>query len=154
MDESRLSEIIARIIEGQGNQERINPAWIATEAMLLIDPAKIVQQQVPLAYLAAHLHLRQIARAECRHLFEDNTHDKRQHELFPGLQWRYPAAHQKDNGEPVYVLLNQLTPEDVSYNVVRLNGEAVEKQRHARRLIAWAKKKFGRQFKAPRLKRA
>ena len=36
--------------------------------MLLIDPTKIVQQQVPLAYLAAHLHLRQIARAKCRDL--------------------------------------------------------------------------------------
>jgi hypothetical protein len=153
LDESKLSEIVARVIEGHWQKERINPAWIATEAMLLIDPSKVVQQQFPLAYLAAHLHLRQLARAECRKLFEEDG-DKRQADLFPGLQWRYPAAHQKDNGEPVYVLRDLLTPKDVSYNVLRLNNEAIEKQRHARRLIAWAQKKFGRQFKAPTLRRA
>jgi hypothetical protein len=154
MDEKQLGEIVARVVEGRSNQDRINPAWIATEAMLLIDPTKIVQQQVPLAYLAAHLHLRQIARAKCRDLFGEGDGDKRQHELFPGLQWRYPTEHKRDNGEPEYVLLNLMTTADVLYNVERLNSEALEKQRHARRLIAWARKKFGRRFKAPTLQRA
>jgi hypothetical protein len=154
MADQKLVEIVGRVIDLRRAEPRLNSVWVATEAMLLIDPRKSTQRRFPLAYLAAHLQLRQIARSEFRQVFDDDVAgDKRQHELFPGLQGRYPVAH-KPGEEPEYVLRDLLTPEDVIYNVLRLNGEAIEKQRHARRLIAWAQKKFGRDFKAPKLKRA
>ncbi len=92
VDPEALSAIVAGIVDLRHDASRISPAWIATEAMLQIDPKRTIQRRFPLAYLASHLQLRQIARAQCRKSFEeDDPSDDRQHELFPGLQWRYPA---------------------------------------------------------------
>jgi hypothetical protein len=154
--ESPLVEIVARIVDLRRDQGRISPSWVATEAMLQIDPEKVIQQRFPLAYLASHLELRQIARSVCRGLFEDDddkSGDSRQHELFPDLQWRYPAAKSKDQEEPEYVLRELMEPEDVYYNVSRLRAEAETKLRHADALEAWAKKKFGRRFRPPKRQR-
>src|SRR5262249_6654900 len=99
--ESPLVEIVARIVDLHRDQHRLSPSWVATEAMLQIDPSRVIQQQYPLAYLSSHLQLRQIARTVCRGLFEDDKPgDGRQHELFPDLQWRYPGAKSKDQEEP------------------------------------------------------
>jgi hypothetical protein len=117
---------------------------VATEAMLQIDPNRVIQQQYPLAYLSSHLQLRQIARSVCRGLFEDDKPgDGRQHVLFPDLQWRYPAAKSKDREEPEYVLRELQELEDVYYNLSRLRSEARAKLRHADALSAWAKKNSG-----------
>jgi hypothetical protein len=87
--ESPLVEIVVRIVDLRRDQPRTRPSWVATEAMLQIDPNRVIQQQYPLAYLSSHLQLRQIARSVCRGLFEDDKPaDGRQHELFPDLQWR------------------------------------------------------------------
>jgi hypothetical protein len=150
-EEGALVEIVARIVDLRRDQGRISPSWVATEAMLQIDPRREIQQRFPLAYHSSHQHLRQIARSQCRSLFEDDEpRDSRQHELFPGLQWRYPAARSKDQEEPEYVLLELLALEDVYYNLSRLRAEARAKLNHSDALEAWAKKKFGRRFRPPR----
>jgi hypothetical protein len=150
--ESPLVEIVAQIVDLRREQQRISPSWVATEAMLQIDPKRVIQRRFPLAYLSSHLQLRQIARGVCRGLFEedDKPGDRRQHELFPGLQWRYPAARSKDQEEPEYVLRELLALEDVYYNLSRLRAEASAKLSHSDALEAWAKKKFGRLFKPPK----
>ena len=63
-----LSAIVAKIIETRRNEVRINPSWIATEALLEIDPDKV---SLPLVYLGCHLELRQIARGLLRQHFEE-----------------------------------------------------------------------------------
>ena len=137
-EESRLVEIVARIIDVRRSQVRINPSWIATEALRELDPSR---RSVELVCLGCHLQLRQIARAQCRKLFEDDEEDADigQRELFTGLQWRYPAAHSKDKNEPEYVLREHMTDVDIGYNVARLRAEAEAKQKHADALEAWGR---------------
>ena len=103
--------------------------------MLLLDGGRI---SPALVYLGCHLQLRQIAREMLRGKFEPDASadDDAQHELFPSLQKRYPAAR-SSNDNPEYVLLEELTAIDVAYNVARLRGEARAKQRHADALEAW-----------------
>src|SRR5215467_432595 len=98
-----LTNIVARIIDTRRAELRISPSWVATEAMIEIDPDR---SSVELVYQGCHLQLRQIARSLLRLHFE-NANDpaddeSAQHELFPELQWRYPAAHSA-GGEPQYV---------------------------------------------------
>ena len=133
-EEGQLAEIVARIIEIRRTQVRVNPSWIATEALKEIDPAN---RSHPLVRTGCHLQLRQIARAHCRKLFEDDDDDSEPHFAdFKELQWRYPAAHSKDKSEPEYVLLDQLSRIDVEYNVQRLQREGQAKLDHADALKA------------------
>jgi hypothetical protein len=136
-EESQLAEIVARIIDIRRTHVRIVPSWIATEALKEIDPAN---RSHPLVRAGCHLQLRQIARAQCRNLFEDgDTIDDGEPEFtgFKELQWRYPAAHSKGKPEPEYVLLDQLSRADVIYNVRRLRREGQAKLKHADALEAW-----------------
>ena len=71
-EESQLTEIVARIIDIRRAQVRVNPAWIATEALKEIDPAN---RSVPLVSLGCHLQLRQIARAQCRKRYAPSDAD-------------------------------------------------------------------------------
>ena len=81
---------MARVIELRRSQRRISPSWVATEAMQLLDPGRASLEVV---YGGCHLHCRQIAREQLRKKFEPAEQDKSgQHELFLGLQWRYPTA--------------------------------------------------------------
>lgn len=136
-EESQLAEIVARIIDIRRAQVRINPSWIATEALKEIDPAA---QSVRLVRQGCHLQLRQIARAQCRHLFEDSD-DITQPRFteFEDLQWRYPTVRSKTQDEPEYVLRDQMTAADIRYNVARLRQEANAKQAHADALEAWGR---------------
>lgn len=140
-EEGQLAEIVARIIEIRRTQIRVNPSWIATEALKEIDPAN---RSHPLVRTGCHLQLRQIARAQCRKLFEDddNEDDNDNEPPFIGfkeLQWRYPAARSKDKPEPEYVLLDRLSHADVEYNVQRLRREGQAKLDHADALEAWGR---------------
>src|SRR5260221_7641515 len=137
-----LRNVIQAIIDVHGAEERITPAWIATEAMINLG-AQELQQSMPRVYLAAHLHLRQLARHACRKQFEadpdgdgDDALDPAQQELFPGLQTRYPSAHAK-NEEPSYVLRDAMSARDVSFNVKRLRREGKTKLGRADALEAW-----------------
>ena len=137
-DESQLVEVVARIIDVRRSQVRINPSWIATEALKEIDPDS---RSRPLVRVGCHLHLRQIARGQCRKLF--GSHDgggvDDQGEMFEELQWRYPTARSKEEDEPQYVLRQHMSSDDIAYNVARLRSEARAKLAHADALEAWGK---------------
>lgn len=128
-----LYEIITRVIENRADEITINPAWIATEAMAVSDPDGTAN---PTVYHGCHLQFRQIARSICRGKFEEAEGDESQHSLFPDLQTRYPVKR-KQGEEPEYKLLEELTDEDVQYNVNRLTLESAKKMKHARALSAW-----------------
>ena len=136
-EERKIQETVARIIERHRMESRINPAWIATEALHEIDPHRLAPHWV---HVAAHLQLRQTARALLRQNVEGD--EAEHHELFPGLQKRYPTARCEDRAEPEYVLLEFMTKEDVAYNVQRLRREAVAKRKHAEALEAWGERQF------------
>lgn len=131
-DEQKLRDILVRMYERRSGEIRISPAWIATEAMSELDPDKTAPT---LVYRAAHLQLRQMARSICRKKFEDDG-EAEQHEIWPDLQTRYPAAHSTD-AEPEYVLLEHLSEADKTYNVNRLRREGRAKLDRADALEAW-----------------
>jgi len=139
-EESQLAEIVARIIDIRRGQVRINPSWIATEALKEIDPSS---RSVDLVRLGCHLQLRQIARAECRTLFEDTEDvDEPRFSGFEGLQWRYPTARSKRKDEPEYVLRDHMSDDDINYNVARLRREGRAKLAHADTLEAWGRSRW------------
>ena len=115
------------------DEVRINPAWLATQA---IDEMGDGQKLPPLIYQAAHLQLRQIARSICRKKFDEDGPGKEQHEMFPVLQKRYPAAHSSE-ADPEYILLEYLNEKDKTFNVNRLRREGKSKLLHASTLEAW-----------------
>lgn len=133
--ESSLTEIAARIIDLRRDQIGISPSWVATEAMLVVDPDRSSPE---LAYFGCHLHVRQIARSLLRAKFEpDDPHRGEVHDLFPDLQPRYPKAGSAKSEEPEYMLLEHMTLKDIDYNVARLRSEANAKLHHADALEAF-----------------
>jgi hypothetical protein len=62
--------------------------------------------------------------------------DSPQHELFTGLQWRYPTRRQRGE-EPSYVLRDSMSADDVDYNEQRFLSASVALADHARALRAW-----------------
>jgi len=129
--ESQLAGVVARILELQRNQIRINPSWIATEAMKLIDPKN---RSIGLVRIGCHLQLRQIARGQCRKSFEspdEGDDDQPQFAGFDDLQWRYPTSRPKGLPEPEYILRESMTDEDIAYNVASLRREGRAKLQHA-----------------------
>jgi hypothetical protein len=142
-EERKLAEIVARIINGRRDETKINPMWIAEEALQEIDPGR---HSPELVRLGCHLQLRQIARGQCRKLFEDGEGeddvDAPRFNGFDELQWRYPRAHSNNAGQPEYVLLGHMTQSDVDYNVARLHREGRAKIAHARLLEIWGREQF------------
>lgn len=132
--EKELHEVLARIYERRCDEIRVSAAWLATEAMIELDPDRI---SPPRVYAAAHLELRQLARSILRSAADPTETGAEQHELFPGLQRRYPTARGITAEEPEYVKLEHLTEEDVRFNVARLRAEATTKLAHADALEAW-----------------
>src|SRR6266436_3966580 len=61
-----LTTAVAKIIEAQRDEPRINPSSIATAALLELDPKK---KSLPVVLAGCHLALRQIARALLRKHF-------------------------------------------------------------------------------------
>jgi hypothetical protein len=130
-EEGQLAEVVARIIELQRNQMRINPSWIATEAMKVIDPKN---RSIELVRIGCHLQLRQTARGQCRKSFEspdEGDDDQPQFVGFDDLQWRYLTARSKGLPDPEYILREGMTDEDIAYNVARLRREGRAKRQHA-----------------------
>lgn len=127
-----FTEVVAQIIEGRRAETKINPSWVANEAVQKWDPAGISPSCVRHGCLQ---HTKQVARQLLRAAFDPREPDNPQHELFTGLQWRYPAA--PDGGEPTYVLRAAMRQEDVAHNVqnFRLASEALAK--HADALESW-----------------
>lgn len=132
----QLNQIVIETIDSSTEEDGIAPGWVADITYQEIDPDNTAPDMVKLAALLA---LRQIARSLLRGKFEpEKQEEAEQHELFPKLQARYPAAHNKNASEPVYVKLECLTDDDISWNVARLRAEAQSKQEHADALEAWA----------------
>lgn len=139
--------VVEKIIDQRRDEPRVSPTWVATEAMVKLDPGRV---SLPLVYLGCHLHLRQIARGQLRLHFEDPAaaadDDLAQHELFPDLQRRYPAARPKrrPTSEPEYVLLEAMSDADYTFNLNRLRREGRAKLDHADALEAhWRELKRG-----------
>lgn len=138
-NESRkLWDAVSVIVDKHRHQRRISPAWIATEAMNELDPERLAPH---LIYLGCHLQLRQIARGLCRTRYEGDAKPADQHELFHGLQWRYPSAASASSEEAVYVRLEYLTKADIAYNVERLRREGEAKIEHADALANYSRKR-------------
>lgn len=133
-EERELHQLLVAIYERRRDEVRVSPSWLATEAMIEIDPDRISPSRV---YMAAHLELRQLARGICRRVADPTEESTEQHEMFPGLQKRYPEARTANSDEPQYVLLEHLSEEDVAFNVRRLRAEASAKMAHADALEAW-----------------
>ena len=130
-DSTDLRNVVEAIIAARQADERLSPVAIATEALAKLGPAEL--------QLAAHHHLRQLARHACRKQFDEDDSeslDPDQQELFPGLQSRYPAARRDDDG-PAYVLRDAMGPEDGAFNVKRLRSEGNTKLDRAKALEAW-----------------
>jgi hypothetical protein len=135
-ESKQLYELVNSIVSQQSDQTDISPTWIATQCLVRLR-GNSVQKKWPLIYKAAHLQLRQIGRAVCRSQFEpdDDAPEAAQHDLFPGLQVRYPIAKQPGD-EPVYRRLENMTHDDRVYNIKRLRSEAIRKTQHADALEA------------------
>jgi hypothetical protein len=135
IEAAQLTAIIARIIDMRRAQMRVNPSWIATEAMKELDPAHVSPH---LVYLGCHLELRQIARGILGQKFEPEVDaDKATDDLFPDLQWRYPQARSKKGEEPTYILRDHMSKADKDFNVARLRAEGQAKLDHADALESW-----------------
>lgn len=132
-NEKELHEVLARIYHRRRDESRVSPSWLATEAMAELDPMRVSPTQV---YIAANLHFRQLARAILRGAADPASDGAEQHEMFPDLQQRYPSADSTSE-EPQYVKLEDLTADDVRFNVARLRAEATTKLAHADALEAW-----------------
>ncbi|MGI9403061.1 MAG: hypothetical protein ACR2OF_00945 [Hyphomicrobium sp.] len=142
LEQKKLREILSTVLNKRAGEVSISPAWLATEAMIYIDPDRISPS---LVYQAAHLQLRQLGRDLCRKQYTEAIEGDPQHRLFPDLQARYPTCRSASEDDPEYVKLEHLTQEDVDYNVARLRAEASAKMAHARALEAWGREQFGQQ---------
>lgn len=133
-EERKLAEVVGRVIELRGDAVSISPTWVATEAMQQLDPERDAPS---LVYAGCNLHLRQLARGILRKKFQPDDDDGDEHDLFPGLQRRYPTARSARANDPEYVLLEHLTQVDIGFNVGRLRSEASAKLSHADALEAF-----------------
>ncbi len=139
-DERKLQEILSKVLDRHQHEVSVSPAWLATEAMAALDPKRSAPQ---LVYRAAHLQLRQLARALCRKQYEDDAGEPvAQHSLFPGLQARYPIPRQAKDVDTEYLRLEALTCEQAMFNVVRLRDGARGLLKHADALEAWTQQRF------------
>lgn len=137
MEQQSLIDVVNSAILNSSNQIRVSPSWVANSAYKSLDPTELAPYR---ARLAATEHLKQLARQQLRGKFdpkEDET-GLEQHDLFPDLQRRYPIKHESQDGDPIYVNLEDLTDPDIQWNVQRLRREATTKQKHAAALEQWA----------------
>jgi hypothetical protein len=144
--EEELYAVTRSIIERQQHAATVSPTWIATHVMCEIHFRPALHH---LGYAGCHLQIRQMARQELRKRHDPNAimHDviSGQDEFdFPDtLQLRYPRRTQPGD-EPVYVLRDLMTDDDVEWNETRMRrgGEALLK--HADALRAWHGRRGGR----------
>lgn len=135
-DEEKCRDLISKIYERHKNKVKISPAWLATEAMVSLDPRR---ETDPMIYASAHLQFCQWARGLCRDKWDpQDANLADQHDLFPELQKRYPTARFK--GEVAeYVLLEHLSEIDRRFNINRLSTTGESFTRHSRALAEWCR---------------
>lgn len=134
-----LGELVGRIVRRRDKERRVSPVSIANDAMAVLDPR---MRSIPRVYQGCHLYLRHVARAVLARAYDPADKKKRERdgkalgELFK-LQERYPQAHTADLEDPVYVRKEEMSKEDIEYNVTRLRSEGRAKLAHADALVAW-----------------
>ena len=126
-----LMDVLRECLEKVDSEIEIQPALLASCAVKLIDPEKLSPKLVE---WAANLELRQLARGLLRKKFDPIAEDNPQAEMFECLQDRYPT---KRNGEPTYVLLDELTEDEIQENLNRMAREINAKQKHYDALQAY-----------------
>jgi hypothetical protein len=131
----RLYEAVEAVIDKYEDDVDISPAWVAIEGCRRLNGFEI--SRTTDFYVGTNLYLRQIARQMCRKKWEENEDDDDQHPLFPDLQKRYPIAR-TEGEEPLYRRLEQLTDEDIAYNLRRMDAEIASKQKHREALYAYS----------------
>jgi hypothetical protein len=142
-EEQELADIVERVINLYDSIKDVSPAWVATQAMTLIEFPRALHR---LGYVGCHLELRQLARGKLRRRFDPTAaaDDDDTRDLFPEtLQERYPKAR-KPGDEPSYRKLDALTEEDVNYNVERMRLVAYALNKHADRLMTWWRARPGK----------
>lgn len=145
-DVEAATHIIAKIVDDRSDETSISPSWVATEAMTKLGVKSLLKGKggQPIVYQLAHLQCRQIARQLLRKFYEpDEDAAKAQHELFPNLQGRYPAAPKPGREEPEYIRLESLTVADWRFNVDRLRADAQSRIKHSDALEVWGNEHFG-----------
>lgn len=150
-DIENVTHTIAAIIELRRDEVSISPAWVATEALAKLRMKSWLRggRNQRIAYQCTHLHCRQVARQLLRKNYEpESDGDKDQHELFPGLQARYPSAPKPGRDEPEYIRLESLGAEDWHFNVDRLRADAQSRLKHADALETWGREHFTRKAAA------
>ena len=115
----RLMDVLRECLAAVNSEIEIQPALLARCAIKTIDPRDM---SPPLLSYAANLELRQLARGLLRKNFDPIADDNPQAEMFEGLQDRYPT---KRNGEPTYVILQDLTDDEIDENLVAYRGNLV-----------------------------
>jgi hypothetical protein len=140
--EKQVHDIVAKIIKEREQADQMPPGWIARQALI-----KIGQPKSPLVSYCAIEHLKQIARACLRVLFEpeDERPGTSTPDLFIEFQSHYPLPHEKDE-EPTYWAFEYLSPEQLRWNAERLRAEARAKNAHADALDAEADKREAIRF--------
>lgn len=127
----RLMDVLRECLDVVNSEIEVQPALLASCAIKIIDPQGL---SPTLMGWAANLELRQLARGLLRNKYDPIAEDNPQTEMFEGLQERYPT---KRNGEPTYVLLDELEDDEIEENLARMAREITAKQKHYDALEAY-----------------
>lgn len=128
---NRLMDVLRECLDVVDSEIEVQPALLASCAIKIIDPDGL---SPALMQWAANLELRQLARGLLRINYDPIADENPQAEMFEGLQKRYPT---KRNEEPTYVLLEELTDDEIEENLVRMAREISAKQKHYDALQAY-----------------
>lgn len=128
---------MARFIDDRRDCAILSPAAIASATL----DAFISETLEPHIEYATLEHFKGMARKVLAHQFDDEGDENRayavQGEMFSGhLQDRYPLPRKRGE-DPVYKLRDQLTNEEVRWNLQSLRRSADARLAHADALEAW-----------------
>jgi len=123
-------------IDSLGGAIALSPTTVALAVQRRFAPSAIE----PHLQYASLEHLKQMARKALARRFEAEADDSiaYQGDMFSGLlQDAYPLPI-KDGAEPIYKPRNDLTDEEVAWNIKQLRKSAAARLEHADALQAWA----------------
>lgn len=159
----RLAELVEPYIKTRAKDKIIDPAVVAEMVMRDLDKVRIVKNDYPQIYFAAHHAVRQTAREILRRRYprggsamsEGAGHREREAPI-PGLetdrlQRRYPQAHKSldvddeddDDAGRGYILREAMSEEDWLWNLGQFDKDIVARQKHRDQLKQWGVKTKG-----------
>lgn len=132
-----IASAMTRFIEDRGDCAIISPAAVASATLRQFCDVSLE----PHIEYASLEHFKNMARKVLAHRFaddgEENPAYQGQGELFSGnLQDRYPLPRKRGD-DPVYKLREQLTDDEVRWNLQSLRRSADARLSHADALEAW-----------------